>query len=102
MILNVIIIVVTEDILQFLFICDRTGYNRLQAVELVLLFVFSCVIEVIHKTQEVTKQVTNLFLCPSVTPLIGWYVDIPSVKQFAYCVLKYCILHTIVTLCFLI
>ena len=90
---NTIIILSTEDGFEFTPIGYRTSDDRLKAIELVLLFVFAFICIIICKTQKVSKQVTDLFLCPSVPPLIRWYVEIPSIEEFAYGVLIYRIIH---------
>ena len=56
-------------------------------------FFFSFISKIVCKTEKVTQEVSHLFFSPSISSLVGWYIEIPSVKEFTYSILVDRIIH---------
>ena len=49
--------------------------------------------KIVCKTEKVTQEVSHLFFSPSISSLVGWYIEIPSVKEFTYSICVDRIIH---------
>ena len=84
---NTFIVFSSKHRFKLILICDWTGDDWLKTIKLILFFFFSFISKIVSKTEKITQEITYLFLCPSISSLVGWYIEIPSIEKFTYGIL---------------